>query len=316
MEHEVEACERSEDTLSQGSPDDESGKFFFDDEPLEYVLYDKSSGGPTPANLYAAARDQVLSITKAWSEERIEDAVTAASALGQGETALSVVLYLQLAVVLARMIPSCPLPVMKWDLAPLRLLIGKMRGFAEGNKDVPLLKAADPWMYRWYEHQKQYGEAREVQATLIELHRKEGNRVGEAVTLNNLAFEFQLEERWAEAMPLLRQAAEMFKETGNSLQHANSRANYWMCRFALDDVTEMEDIQIEVKGLAETIGQYGGWIERKPLILLAHIEERRGNIDGAIHLVKRAIASARDSGTRYPEIDGEYLDHLLTQAGR
>ena len=137
------------------------------------------------------------------------------------------------------------------------------------------------------------------------------SRVSEAVTLNNFAFEYQLEQRWGEAMPLFHQAADMFKQAGNPLQHANSRANYWMCRFAIGDVKEMDDIEIEVKELAETIGHHGSWIERKPLILLAHIEEQRGNVVGAIDFVNRAIASARDSGTRFPEIDGEYLDRLL-----
>ena len=45
-------------------------------------------------------------------------------------------------------------------------------------------------------------------------------------------------------------------------------------------------------------------------LILKRIEEKRGNIEGAIMLVEQAIQSCKDTRTRYPEMDEEYLEHL------
>jgi tetratricopeptide (TPR) repeat protein len=187
-----------------------------------------------------------------------------------------------------------------------------MRKFLEERKEAELDKAADPWMYRWYEHHGAYEDARTIQRRLLEICRTAGQRMNAAVLINNLAFEYQLEGEWRQAIPFFEEAANVFRELKSDFQFANSRANYWMCRFALDNVegSDMDAASAEIKALAETIGQSGSWIERKPLILLAKIEEKRGNLSNAITLAKSAILSSRNSGTRYPAIDKEYLDSL------
>ena len=128
--------------------------------------------------------------------------------------------------------------------------------------------------------------------------------------LNNSAFEYLLEGRWKEATPIFEQAAELFKKTGILFEHANSRANYWICRFESEDLQDMEEIQNELESLRKVLNKKGLWQTRKPLILLAKIEQRRGNIRGAVKLVEQAIESAKGSNTQYPELDRRYLEDL------
>ena len=115
-----------------------------------------------------------------------------------------------------------------------------------------------------------------------------------------------LEGRFSEAIPLFEEAARMFEQLNITFQYANSRANYWICRVNLDDIDDMEGIEAELKALLKILSQSGQWHERKPLILLAQIEERRGNIKEAIDLVEQAIKSSRYSNTHYPEQDVIY----------
>jgi len=129
--------------------------------------------------------------------------------------------------------------------------------------------------------------------------------------LNNLAFEYMLEERWTEAIPIFEEAATIFKEEHISFEYKNTLTNYWICRFGLNDFGDIDETEAEIKRLAVFFKGVGRWNERKPLILLARIEECRGNYEEAIKLVEAAIESAKDSNTRYPEIDMKYLAQLI-----
>ena len=119
-----------------------------------------------------------------------------------------------------------------------------------------------------------------------------------------------LEGRFSEAIPLFEEAARMFEQLNITFQYANSRANYWICRVNLDDIDNPEGLEAELKTLLKILSQSGQWHERKPLILLAQIEERRGNIKEAIDLMEQAIKSCRGSNTLYPEQDVIYLGRL------
>ena len=67
---------------------------------------------------------------------------------------------------------------------------------------------------------------------------------------------------------------------------------------------------VELKAFSMTLDKSSDWHRRKPLIILARIEERRGNITAAIRLVEKAIKVCENNRTRYPELDATYLEHL------
>jgi len=128
--------------------------------------------------------------------------------------------------------------------------------------------------------------------------------------INNFAFEYLLERKWKEAIPPFERAARILKENGDQTEYANARANYWTCRFECDEVKEVEEVEAELKILSRKLRDSADWHRRKPLVLLAKIEERRGNLDAAVRLVEQAIEACKGGRTRYPELDQTYLNHL------
>ncbi len=285
-------------------------KFIFDDEPIERILYDKSLEGPTVANLYLQAREFVARIENAYKEGNIQDAIAMASELGSNGNPISLGMCSRLIVIMKSIVPDYPRPIMIFDLQPLEPLLDHIWKMALDKEDKALQHIFGSILYRWYEHYGKYHEAREVLGRLIEISRELKDQFYEAIYLNNFAFEFMLEGRHQEAIPLFDKAASMFKQLNNTLQYANSRANYWTCRVNLNDIGDTEGTEAELKTLLKMLSQAGLHYNRKPLILLAQIEERRGNIKEASNLVKQAIKSSRDSNTRYTEEDVEYLDCL------
>lgn len=291
----------------QGS---ELTKFIFDDEPLERILYDKSLEGPTVANLYLQVREFVARIENACKEGHIQDAIAIAFELGKSGNLISLDICSRLVDIMKRIVPDYPKPIMIFDLQPLGPFLDYIWMMALQKEDKALQLKAGPVIYRWHEHHGRYHEARQVLARLIEINRGLKNQLDEAVYLNNLAFEYLLEERFQEAIPLFEEAAGMFNKLAISFEYANSRANYWTCRVNLNDIGDTEGLEAELKTLLKILSQAGRHYKRKPLILLAQIEERRGNIKRAIGLMKQAIKSSRDGKTRYTEEDMPYLDHL------
>ncbi len=211
-----------------------------------------------------------------------------------------------------KLIPDIPLPIATLESAPLAPLMKTLLCFIDETNDPGVVRWTNPWMYRFFEHNRDFDVSRGILKKLAAIYQYEGNRPYEAIAINNLAFQYQLEGRPCEAIPLFEFAARRFREERCDFQYANARANYWMCRFSLNmiDRNKLTSIEKETLKIMEYIGQTGAWFERKPLILLAKIEEIRGNLQNAIHLVQLAIDSGHHCETRYPVIDQKYLNFL------
>jgi len=285
-------------------------EYFFDDEPIEQILYDKCPDGPTVANLYLQVREFVARIENACNEGHIHEAIAIAFELGRSGKPISLEVCSRLVVIMIGIVPSCPNPIITFDLLPLEPLLAQIWMMALEKENKALQLHVGPVLYRWQEHYGRYHEARQVLTRLIEINRELKNHFDEALYLNNFAFDYMLEGRFNEAIPLFEEAARMFEKLDITFQYANSRANYWTCRFNLDDIDDLEGIEAELKTLLKIVRKSGQWHERKPLILLAQIEERRGNIRKAIDFVEQAIKSSTGSNTRYPEQDAVYLKYL------
>jgi tetratricopeptide (TPR) repeat protein len=285
-------------------------EFLFDDEPLENILYGADLKGPSPANLFLPAWKNVRKILTACKEEKLTDIISAASELANSDIRISGEMCYQISEAIGRFFPYYPNPVMKQDLSTLKDLFEKIWRLTSERPDVIHQDKAGTLLYRFYEYHGQYEDARRVLSRLIQISKDQNDKKGEALYTNNFAFEYLLEERWEEAIPYFEEAARMFKEAEIPFEFYNARANYWICKYHLGQLDDIERMETELKEILSKFKGSGRWYERKPLILLAKIEENRGNIHKAMALVEKAIESARDSNTRYPEIDAEYLDHL------
>jgi len=289
---------------------DDSAVLVFDDEPLERILYGKEVEGPTQANLFASGLKCVRQIRQAYGDGDIPKTLEGIAEFTRNGDSLSVQMCFELAEIARAIVPSYPNPVLPHDLAPVGPLLEQMWGLAAATKNQRLQHSLGTPLFRWYEHHERYRDARRVLNTVLHMYREHGDRSGEAIVLNNFAFEYLLEGRWQAAIPLFEQAATMFRKNGNDYECANSQANYWICRFECGDLGDIEAVETELKRLESILTKQPGWHARKPLILLAKIEERRGNTPAAIRLVERAIEACRGSHTRYPEWDANYLRDL------
>jgi len=289
-------------------------EFLFDDEPLERILYGEDTNGPTQANLYLPALTYKQRIVQAYRSGNIQETLAGISEMGKKGYQLSTGTCFELAAVITGIVPQYPNPIISFDLMALHPLIEQMWDLALKSKDKELQNFMGTSLYRWYEHQGRFEDARRVLMILIEISRGKGIRLSEGISINNFAFEYLLEGRYLEAMSLFEDAANIFREVGDTFDYANARANYWTCRLENENLEDIENMGIELESL-EKVLKNGNWHARKPLILRAKIEERRGNIDRAISFVEQAIESSKESRTRYPELDAKYIEQLKRKRG-
>jgi tetratricopeptide (TPR) repeat protein len=282
----------------------------FDDEPLERILYGEPVPGPTPANLFAAGIDFTRKLAAAHENKDIPKIAAAAVEFAKHRYPLSLGCCFDLTAILEKIVPSYPRPVLEFDLAPFGSLLEQIWELAVQATDESLQDAAGTLLYRWYEHHGRYDDARRILTILMEIQRDKGDSANEAVYLNNYAYEFLLEERWDEAAPLFEKAAALFMQSWKTIEHANARTNYWTCLIEGGRIIHFKRAEKELKWHSKMLGRRGNWHSRKPFILLAKINERRGDIEKAIKLVETAIQASLRSRTRYTELDVKYLARL------
>ena len=295
------------------APVTESGdrlQFFFDDEPLQSILYGEPTEGPTQANLYLPIRERVEKILIAYKDGYIQEAIQQAALLASSGSDISIGMYCEITEIMRSIVPDYTKAIIKYDLTPLQLLLEQIWRQSLEVKDKGLQKSVGTPLYRWYEHHEKYHDARMILRKLIRIYREEKSQTMEAILTNNLAFEYWLEGKKDDAVKWFKTAELIFQKDHDTFNVANSRVNYLMCKFDLNDLDDTEEIESELKELAKMLSSSGLWHERKPWILLAKLEERRGKIEEAINLVKRAIESSKDSNTWYSKQDEVYLKQL------
>lgn len=296
-------------------------EFYFDDAPIEAILYGGggNAAGPSLANLYLGGCRSLQETARLCQEGKMSEAIESAAELGRSGMALSASHVFELDPLMSKLVRRPAMIQVKWNIAPLEPLIERLWQFVREQQEMALYVAVEPWLYRFYEHQGRCREARRLQHGFIEFYRAQDNRDRESRTLNNLAFEYQLEERWSEATTLFEEAARISKEIGNDEEHINSRANYWICRFfGLDDIEDddLVSFRIDLEKINDDMGKPGSWFERKPLLLFAKAKEREGRLDEAVKLVRQAIESSGRHGTRYGEMDRRYLEQLMLKKAK
>lgn len=291
-------------------------ELFFDDEPIDDILYGTWRGkGPSMANLFRRGQSFVDKIVAAYRAGSPEDLISAAHILGSSGEELSIDMSRTLVEVMCQFVPTCPYPVIKYDTLPLGPLLRKLWQDALIRDDKNLTKKAGFVLSHWSESHRLYRESRKVLRRLKPLYRDLADLPEEAGTVNGIGFTYLLEEKWKEAIPFFEEASFAFKKLQQTFRYSNARCNYWTCRFELGDMGELDETEKELKELSSMLNGEGRWHERKPLILRAKLEEKRGNIDKAIILVMRAVKVTRGGETRYPEFDGEYLEELRKRKG-
>jgi tetratricopeptide (TPR) repeat protein len=291
-------------------------EYLFDDEPLDRILYGDSGqemdcAGPTRANLFFPAVSHIKGIEQLLEMGLDQEAIDKAAEIGAADNPLPAATAQRLLFLLDYLFPNHPKPVVRGNVGSLGILLEKLWDLALESKNEVFVYYSGTKLYRWYEYQRRFDDARHIVGHLMEQCRMKGLRQDEAVMINNYGFDYLLEERWDEAIPYFETAAGMFEECGDGFNHANARANYWTC-FVESRLSDIDEVHVEeLRNLAEILKCSSSWHRRKPLISLARVEERRGNLTEAVKLVEQAIALADDGKITYPDEDRLYLAELM-----
>jgi len=292
------------------SPDPDRIQLVFDDESLDGILYGKPVADPTPADVFLPIKTLMLRIHAASASQDEEALISALAAITREDMALHRPICDEIIRVMGLLIPVDPLPTFVHDIASLTPLLEKIWALPYSMHEYDRQCAVGNRLYRCYEHQKRYGEARSVLTALIRLAQEKGDQVNEAVYNNNLAFEYLLEERQEDAMPLFQRAEQLFFRNSKTFEVANARANYLTCVFSLRPARELVDHEAELIDLAHTLSENNDWRARKPCVLLSRIRESLGDRQAAIDYMQLAIRASADDNLQWTVIDQARLDDL------
>jgi tetratricopeptide (TPR) repeat protein len=284
-----------------------------DDEPLETVLYGKGEWIPTPLCIFKPAREILKQIKIACREDRGQDALAMYCQLMENNHAVSVEVYDELLSILKKIndIPNLPQAPRSHCPPEVGKILEWLWEMAGERQDDQRLLTAGGMLYRWFELEKRYTDAKRVLAVMIKAYRLRQDRNNEAIHINNLGFEFVLEGEWNEGADLFERAAQLFDETQDKANYANARANYWLCRYEAEGLPDLDIMEAELKEIAAVLQANKMWHECKPLIYLSKVEEKRGNIEEALSLVQRAVSLAEPVNSIFLEQAREYLKLLM-----
>ncbi len=287
--------------------------FYFDDEPLEQLLYG-TGGRPSPASIFSATRERIWKAQSCLDQDQPQEALKEISELSDPQYRVVQSHLAELAGILGHFIPLVPCPALDWDLRIVGPLLDRMWSLERGGPPFSLGDTIGQLHFRQHEHLEQYEEARQVMAVLIEQAKAPAYQMSLAINTNNYAVEYLLEKRWAEAFPLFEQALQLMSGLGYEREWAAVRANYLHCRLEIEGQRIGPEIEPELHTLRQIQVNGHDWRERKVLILLARVHEAQGDLAGATAYVERAVQVGANTNTRWPEIDGRYLAKLRQRA--
>ena len=283
---------------------------YLDDEPLEHILYGEGNYTPVVVNLGIAAEPAIERLKEAQNNRDWLALIEIAKELSAMERPLLLEQCRRILSYLGWAIPDCPNPKTTHYPGIIIPLMEQIWETAVRHDNQALQNSAGLSMMRLYEYQNQFDKSCQVGSRLLANAIHTGDRRTQASTLNNLGFTYFSAGNWKEAKPLFEQAATLYLKLGIISNHANSLCNYWFCRFETEDWGDEQTTRQTLEQASQWLNNAGCWYERKPLILLARLEEHCGNVKKAIAMTIKAIRSAASSGTKYPEEDRVYLARL------
>jgi tetratricopeptide (TPR) repeat protein len=295
--------------MTDRPPQANSG-FFFDDEPLESILYDDTGvgAGPSAAGLFASAEPFVSAIFQAFERGDMEEGLHGmAELLARGDP-VRVSNLIRFAVLMGSFIPSMPCPIVQDRDVSFGSLLDHLLAAGLAWDDDTLVQRAGTLLYRYYEGCGRYGDAAGVVGDLLERAKKQGNRSDEAVLTNNLGYDHLLARDWKRAEACFSRAITLFADDHNSFERANARLNHLVARYEQAGGAPPGRFEKKLYRFMADLGK--DWRRRKALIPLARIAERRGNLEMAIRYTRQAVEASDGIPTRHLLDDKGYLEHL------
>jgi tetratricopeptide (TPR) repeat protein len=287
-------------------------QMFFDDEPIESVLYANRRAGPSNASAFIEAQSETDQIALNLAAGKTREAVRGIVGLLTSERAVPLSACSGFLMSFADLIPLCPRPVLPEGTddcgAALRALISRARRHGW----TAAVARGETLLYRWHEGRGEYSQARGViHAALTRTDTKSDARLF-ATLLNNYGYELLLERCPAEAKLYFELALNAFALVHDMREIANTRANVLSCRFALSAPDEWGHLVPDLARTHRALRSHRDWRARKTLRLLAELSAERGRTSAALRWAERAVAASDTVPTRLREDDERLLAWLQT----
>jgi tetratricopeptide (TPR) repeat protein len=284
--------------------------FVFDDEPLESILYDDTGAGagPTPAGMFSSSAPFVSTILQAFERGKVDEGLHGiAELLARGDPVNASNLN-RFAVLIASFIPNVPCPIVQDRGVPYEALLEHLFAAGLACDENTLVERSGTLLYRFFEGCGRYADAARVVGTLLERAKIKNNRSDEAVLTNNLGYDHLLAGEWERAKGCFARAITLFADDHSGFERANARLNHLLARFERTGGAHPERFERKLYRFQAALGK--DWRRRKALIPLARIAERRGDLETAIQLARKAVEASDGIPTRHLMDDREYLVRL------
>jgi tetratricopeptide (TPR) repeat protein len=288
-----------------------SSELAFDDEPIGQLVYGFRGSGPPPADLFANDERTINQLCQIWKSGDLKRAVEQTQQVILNGVRLSLKACDDLLEILDSIYPAYPGAIPEPEATILAEFLPPIWIRAVESENDYLKNRCGVFLGYMYAHRKQYAKTRNVDRNLKKIYLEAGDRASEAGMINDIGFSFYEEKRFREAIPFFKKSAEIFLRMNIPNRHANAKANYYLCCFALDQFDPNPATAEELNRITEILIHVSlFWQKRKAWILRARYAELRGEIAEAIDLTQKAIMVTREKSSIYHDEDLAYLNHL------
>lgn len=292
----------------------------YDDDLVDCHLYDDARNPScTAASLFGPGRQLEVRLASV-PDPLPESAVREILAVLRGHHPLTAEFFVRLAQRLKNLLPVYPKPPSP-DMPPSVGEALECLWQDAISRDADLLAAAsgEP-LWEWHELARDHEKARDVLRKLVGIYQRldkpkpggtasveSGQDQGQesdwlrlaARAANDLAFQFQQEQRWSEAAAAYDHAALMEAGIGAD-NDAAARVNYWRCRFEMDgrDVCELAHSELlRLEPIVARQRQINA--RRTALVFCARMEILFGDLRAAEGHAATAVEIDRELGSRH-----------------
>lgn len=279
----------------------------YDDQDLNEVLYGETDVAFSPVSIFSGKSE--LFPNKDDDATPLDVVVKGVDLLNSG-VPLSNWDLTRLCNYARRCLPIWPHPPEEPISPRVGELLDRLQKIAGERGDDDLRRDVCQVRWEYHEWRGEFDLARDALETVMQVHMRRNEETQYARALNNYAYQYQREGKWADAAREYERAASIFKRVRNDIDYTNSQQNYWECRFELDGLTSVEFMKPEVQRLVMATHKRKDWRQRKGFLILARIAEAESNLPEAIKFAQLAVAVDKAANTIYLDQDTAFLAAL------
>lgn len=294
-------------SLNVGSP---SNQVFFDDEPIESILYDCQSPGPTDANAFIDTDLVLGEITQCLNAGNKVRALALMEWLLRSDFPMSVRACWTFTRCFQELVPNNPKPIIQKAVIKFRSILADIVVLASQFEHAGIVSKAGTLNYRLHEACGEFAIARTIIAPMRDRADKAGDCFSLAQLTNNFGYEYLLEGNYSEARPHFIEAIKLFESLEIENEIANARANLLTCQFALTPSRDWEALLPSLMKAQSILYKNRDWRVRKTMRLCAERAAARGKLIIAVVWARRAANASRNVATQLHQDDENYHDWL------